>query len=777
MMWVCWIVITANGIPAKGESTDRHPLADAVEIIRDEWGVAHVLGRTDEATLFGMGYVQAEDYFWQLEDNVIRATGRYAEVWGKRGLQSDLLNHQFEVVKRSREDWDQGRVPNKVLATGFAAGINHYLDTHPDVKPRLIKRFEPWHVLCVDRHFLLDFTYGRSHVGRDVPDPEEEPDDLPPDQRNKNLGGNSEGEAGADPNSPTSIYRRQLDLEALLESNDAIASWDWPNVPESRFARAAEAAVGSNQWAIAGSRTRSGAAMLLINPHQPYYGWGQYYEAHLHSEETLRFTGAGFYGMPIPSKGHNGRLGWTYTVNDPDIADGWIETFDDPHNPLHYRYDKGYREAIEWTDTIQVRQTDGVKAFKFRFRKTHHGPIVKRLNEHKHVAVQVSGAFDPRRPEQAMRMIQAQNFSAWYDAARMCAIPMFNISYADQEGTIFYVYNGSIPKRDPGFDWTRPVEGSDPRTEWKGVHPFEELPQVLNPPTGYVQNCNSSPFTTSDEGNPFRNDFPKYMFEDADMDQRRAKMCRKLLRESTDVTFEKLQELAFDTTLYWPLVSLPAYSRELTRLEQTDPELAQKIGPYLQHLLHWNCRAEPGSTETTLCVAWYEELYGVGYPAETMHAAYQASRTEQLKALVKAAESLRKIHGDWQVPWDKVHRLQRVVNISNVEDAGVLLSSWRTSVPCLGAPGPLGIVFTVYSSPSIPWLRPQRFSVVGTSYLATVEFTPRVRAASAIQFGSSSDPKSDHYFDQAELFSNRKLKPAWFYPEDVQAHAVRRYHP
>ena len=237
-------------------------------------------------------------------------------------------------------------------------------------------------------------------------------------------------------------------------------------------------------------------------------------------------------------------------------------------------------------------------------------------------------------------MISASSFDEWYDAMRHVAIPMFNVAYADIQGNIFYAYNGSIPIRDPKFDWYQPVDGNDPSTEWKGIVPFDELPQVLNPPTGYVQNCNSSPFVTTDEGNPSRDDFPEYMFDDHNEDKRRSKMSRLLLREANDLSYDRFRELVFDTTVHWAVNELPRFAKDYKRLEKTDRARAEKVSDYLQHLLDWDCQVTLDSTPATLCEAWYVELYGSRYPGETLKDEYMADRLKRLDALAKAAKSV-----------------------------------------------------------------------------------------------------------------------------------------
>jgi len=698
-------------------------LRQRVTIYRDDFGLAHVVGDDDEVTIFGFGYVQAEDFFWQVEDAYILALGRYSEVHGPQGFNSDLLNRAFEIVPRSQRDFAALDRTSRRLYAAFVEGINLYLKTHPQVRPRLIEHFEPWHVLAYYRHVALELTFRLTGLSNDF---------LP--RRNPHV---------------------------------------W-------------AATGSNAWAISGERSASGHPMLLASPHMPWFGFSQLMESHLVSKggvdgQAWNFIGGGFYGSPVPAMGHNERLGWSLVTNQPDIADLWRVRFSNPQQPLDYEYDGDWRQADEWTETIRVKKGRGFEDRLQKFRKTHHGPIVKDETGGVMLAAQISGLFEAVPMRQALRMVKARNLEEFRTGLAPMQMLFMNVVYADCDGNVWFLYNGRAPRRNPRFDWSQPVDGADPATEWLGVHELDELPQVLNPAADFVQNCNSTPLMVTDGDNPRAEDFPPYLIGDAAVRNRRSLRSMELLRGMHKTTFDQWQRAAFDTEVYWARQELPKFAEELERLQATDSRAAEDVRPYLEHLLAWDGRITASSTAATLCTAWYELLYGPGYPGEKMRAQFEGDPAAQLRALSRAAEGLVDLHGTWKVPYGELYRIQRPwLRVADLIDCR--FTDGGPSLPSVGGHGPMGVALTQYYSPSvdIPLVMSQkrRYALAGASYLAAWEFAPEgVRGASLAPFGVSGDLRSPHYFDQAKLLSEQRLKPERFTEQQVTRHAVRSYRP
>ncbi|HET9532182.1 MAG TPA: penicillin acylase family protein [Blastocatellia bacterium] len=731
---------------AKAQASSLEKVASSVTIYRDKWGVPHVYGPTDYSVMFGFMYAQAEDNFWQIEDSYIQALGRAAEVYGENGylavgagslsraLDSDLINRQLGIARLAEEDYKKLGKTVQEICRATADGLNYFLEKNPQVKPRLITRFEPWHLLAFNR-----FAQYQLFIFRRL---------------------------GFRPNEMRASVQEVLANGATGRLAPLASEEEEMLVAEEQELAAM---IGSNTWAISPKKSASGHAMLFINPHQPFFGPGQWIEGHIHSGTGWSMSGASFPGSPFPTIGHNGSLGWSHTVNAPDVIDAWEEKFDDPKNPLNYRYGNGHRAAAEWTETIKVKTEKGIEERTFKMRRTHHGPIMA-IRDGKPMAVRMA-RFDEAGAaiEQRYLMGKARNLKEFKAAMSRVTVPMFNTMYADREGNIWYIYYGAVPKRDQKYDWTRPVDGSDPGTEWQGYHTLEELPQALNPQSGWAQNCNATPFLsvadTVGSDNPMKERFPKYMV--AEPDNGRSRISRRLLSEREKFSFEDWAKAAFDTRCIDAETKLPPLIAEWERLKAADPARAEKTAAAIAELKAWNHVATFDSAAMTVFTIWaYNRTLG------QEQAKVKDDKYPQVGILENVLAGLSQKWGNWKVAWGEINRIQRVHTSGLLEP----FNDDKPSFPVTGGPGEyVGMVFNFYS----PEARGQkrRYGIAGHSFVSVVEFGPKVQARSLLQFGQSHDPKSPHYFDQAELYSKGEFKPAWFTLDEIKANLKRAYQP
>ncbi len=731
---------------AAAQNTALEKIARSVTIYRDNWGAPHVYGPTDASVIFGFIYAQAEDNFWQIEDSYIQALGRASEVYGEQSLNADLTNRALEIVKISQADYTKLSPQMKEICQATADGLNYFLEKNPQVKPRLITRFEPWHLLAFGRFAQYQlFIYRRAGI-RDA------------EIRTAVQEVKAEGQGGG------GSEDRRSKIEDRGSSNALQFSILDPQ--SSILGPSGDDVIGSNTWAIAPAKSASGQAMLFINPHQPFFGPGQWIEGHVHSESGWNMAGATFPGSPFPSLGHNDNLGWSHTVNVPDIIDVWAEKFDDPKNPLNYKYGNSYRAATEWTDTVKVKTDKGVETRTFKFRKTHHGPVVA-VRDGAPLTVRMAKFESYGVIEQRYQMSKARNFKEFRQAMARLDVPMFNTMYADREGNIWYLYNGAVPKRDQKYDWLKPVDGSDPGAEWQGYHTIDELPQIFNPPSGWAQNCNATPFLATEEGkgNPEASKFPKYMI--GENDNARSRISRRVLGEKAKFSFDDLAKAAFDTRVIEAETQIPPLVAEWEKLKTQDAARAEKTAEAVAALKSWNGVSAIDSVPMTVFTLWFYTSLQPQAQAITKDNPYP-----KIAVLEYVLGDIAKNWGTWKVAWGEINRIQRVHTSGNQEP----FSDDKPSLPVAGGPGdPIGIVFNFYS----PVARGQkrRYGIVGHSFVSVVEFGPKPRAMSLLQFGQSADPKSKHYFDQADLYSKQRFKPAWFTLDEIKANLERAYNP
>lgn len=706
-------------------------MARRVVIHRDEWGVPHIYGPSDASVVFGLAYAQAEDNFWQLEDDLIRALGRGAEVYGEEALADDIVKAAFRVERLSREEYARESSEMRRIWDAFAHGLNYFLEKHPNVRPRLLTRFEPWHTFALFRTVSARTVVDGVRLANVLAIPV--------------AGPSQSGAAG------------ELDPHAAASSDwrDASAT-ERHGVAESQDTHEAD---GSNAWAVAPSRTAAGQALLFLNPHVSFFGSGQRYELHLQSEAGWHFSGFAILGTPVPRAGHNEHLGWTHTNTAADAGDVYRVTFDDPADPMVYKHGEERRLAIEWEDTILVRTDTGMEARRFRFWRTHHGPLVVGADGER-LAVRLARFEEGGSLQQWYAMGRAGSLEQFRAALARTALPISNTMYADREGNILFVQGNAVPRRSAGHDWTRPVDGNDPSTEWEDYHAIEELPQLLNPPSGWLQNTNATPFLATAQGhNLQKENYPAYMAPEPD--NPRARVSRRILEGERQWTFDSWVRAAFDTRMIEAEEHVPALVDEWERFGAVEPDRAAALDSAMHDLREWDRIATVESTATTLFVLWLERYRSPS--ADTVAFA-------RMRSLEFVVDSLERRWGSARVGWGEVNRLQRIHTSGNAA-----FNDYRPSLPVPGAPGWTGIVFNFYTRPGPDGKR--AYGTRGHTWVSAVEFGPRPRARSVVPFGQTADPTSPHWFDQAPLYAAGRMKEAWFWREDVEANARRTYRP
>jgi penicillin amidase len=711
MVTACILILIAT----QGCADRVTRLADAVTIHRDGFGVPHVVAETDAAAVFGFAYAQAEDNFWQIEDNYIRAIGRAAELYAEEALVDDWISRALEIAALSVEEYQTAAPDLRELLEAFTEGLNHYVASNPDVEPRLIERFEPWHPLA----FIRYLYYQRGFLGA----------------------------AGIRRTEWATAFEYSTGREL-----DQLAA----TFPEEQD----RSEIGSNSWAVSPAKSESGNAMLLINPHLPFFGPSQVYEGHMMSDQGWNFSGYTRFGFPLPYIGFNEVLGWMSTDNAADQQDAYTVTFDDETNPLSYRHGEDHRNAMTWTDTIAITTELGTQQIPATFRKTHHGPIVG-MRDGIPLAVRMSKFEEPGWLDQWYRMTKSATLDEFMSVISNLDMLFGNILYADRDGNILYVYNSAMPRRAEEFDWTQPVDGSNPATDWQGYHPIEELPQLLNPPTGWMQNCNGTPFLLTSTGNPDPDNFPDYMVREGDNPRHR--QARRILDAQETFTFDEWARAAYTTHLIQAEDDVAGLIAEWRELRLSDlPRAADLIEP-ITMLRRWNRVSTIESEAMTLYVVWGEER-------RALERARSSVPWPDVVALERAVARLDDDWDTWRVPWGEMNRLQRTHSGGNTPS-----SDDDPSIPIAGAPGWTGPMFTFTAQPVEGERR--RYGVHGNSYVAVVEFGPEVRARSLHVFGASADPESPHHFDQAPRYAVGNFKPAWMSLSDVQENAVRSYRP
>ncbi|HJO03504.1 MAG TPA: penicillin acylase family protein [Acidobacteriota bacterium] len=709
--------------------------AAGITIIRDDWGIAHIYGATDADAVFGMIYAQAEDDFNRIEVNYLNSMGRLAEAEGEAEIYRDLRMKLFIDPEEMEAQYAASPEWLKALMDAWADGLNYFLHTHPQVKPRVISRFEPWMAL----------TFSEGSIGGDI-------------ERVSLF--DLEGFYG----SPSDAA-----MNAALPSHTGAApqlmlAGNAAAVDDERYAEP----TGSNGFAIAPANTVNGNALLLINPHTSFYFRS---ELHMVSEEGLNAYGAVTWGQFFVYQGFNETAGWMHTSTTADNIDEYGYEVSARDDGVYYPYGDAERRLREATITVPYRVADGMAEREFTVYYSHHGPIVREADG-RWVAVKLMN--EPMSAlTQSYTRTKAANYVQYRQIMDLHTNSSNNTVFADGEGNIAYFHSNFVPIRDTRFDWTQPVDGSDPATEWQGLTPVDESPNALNPPEGWIQNTNNWPYSVSGESSPRQQDYPPYM--DRRGENARGVHAIRVLDGRTDFTLDSLIDAAYDSylTAFEPLVPplLGAYD-ETPASEPLKAELAEQI----ELLRGWDLRYGVDSVATALAIFWGDEIMrdaaasarAAGVPVSD-YIATRAPARQRLDALAAASKRLTDDFGSWQTPWGEINRFQRLTgDIVQPHDDNA------PSIPVAFASGRWGSLASFGAS---RFNTERLYGTGGNSFVAVVEFGDRLQARAVTAGGESGDPASPHFNDQAERYAAGDLRPVYFYREDVEANRERQYHP
>lgn len=695
--------------------------AKQVTIVRDNYGIPHVYGNSDADAVFGLMYAQCEDDFPRVELNYVEKLGRLSEIYGKKYLYDDLLNKLVIDSAGAVHDYQNAPVWLKQLCDAWAAGINYFLYAHPEVKPKLLNRFEAWYPLL--------WTDG-------------------------SIGAISTADMGA------------RDLQHFYEGKSEVAYQDNPFIEEKP--------TGSNGFAFSPKITASKNAILYINPHVTFYFRP---EVHVVSKEGLNAYGAVTWGQFFVYQGFNEHCGWMHTSSYADVSDAYIEKISKKDNKYYYSYDGKELPVTEKEVNIYFKDQDKQIMKKFMAYYTGHGPIMG-IKNGQWISVK-SDNRDIKGLIQSWKRTKAKSFAEYKKVMDLLANASNNTVYADAEGNTAYWHGNFIPRRDPSFNWNKPVDGTTPQTDWKGLHTVNESIHIYNPPNGWIENCNSTPFTAAGEYSPKPKDYPTYMATEGQ--NFRGLNALRILPQEKSYTIDKVIAKGYDTYLTGFALLIPALIRSYDSLSAND-SLKIKLKEAIDLLKKWDFRCSKNSIATTLAVYWGEEILPSIYKTTVEEGedndivnksktfTDEATSSQLLLPLKSALEGLTHKFGTWQIPWGEVNRFQRISgDIDNHFDDN------RPGYPVPFVSSTWGMLPS-YSSRSFPGTI-KRYGINGNSFICAVEFGKKIKAKSLLAGGESGHKSSPHFFDQGKMYAEGKFKDVLFYKKDVMKHAEKIYHP
>jgi acyl-homoserine-lactone acylase len=721
------------GEPQNADVARWQQEAADVTIVRDDWGIAHIHGKTDADAVFGVEYAQAEDDFNRVETNYINAMGRLAEAEGEGEIWRDLRMKLFIDPEQLKAEYEQSPDWLKKLMDAFADGLNYYLYTHPEVKPLVISHFEPW--------MALSFTEGS--IGGDI--------------ERVNL---RDLQAFYDTD-PAGRLASVDEGAARGDASTVASALDTPDPDEEP--------TGSNGFAIAPKNTRDGNALLLINPHTSFYFRS---ETQMTSDEGLNAYGAITWGQFFVYQGWNEHTGWMHTSSGVDNIDEFLETIVKQNDTLYYRHGNDLKPVRMRHITVPYKTDNGVEEREFTAYFTEHGPVVREADGRWISVALMQDHIDAL--VQSYSRTKSTDYASFRKTMELHTNSSNNTIFADGDGDIAYFHSNFIPRRDDSFDWTKPVDGSNPATDWGAPLSIDSTPGELNPPDGWIQNTNAWPWQVSGPDSPKRRDFPKYV--ESGGENPRGIHAVMVLENTHDFTLQSLIDAAFDSYLPAFKALLPPLLKAYDQTPASNPLKAQ-LAEQIDSLRHWDMRWSVSSVPTSLAVYWGTDLLGqLGRAARGSgmdvfeYAATKSTAQQRLESLASASKKLTDDFGSWKTPWGDINRFQRL------DDA--IQSHFDDSKPSI----PVGFTSSRWGSLASFGARQypntrKWYGTSGNSFVAVVEFGDSVHARAVTAGGESGDPSSPHFNDEAERYATGNLREVYFYPSQLQGHTEKTYHP
>ncbi len=689
-----------------------------VSIVRDDWGIAHVTGKTNADAVFGAIYAQAEDDFNRIEVNYLNSLGRMAEAEGESAIWSDLRQKMFISPERLKSDYAISPPWLQKLMVAWADGLNFYLAKHPGTKPRVLTHFEPW--------MALSFTEGS--IGGDI--------------ESISLRGLA------------AFYGKTVIADTRPAKNDLLGE---PS--------------GSNGFAVAPSNTKDKHALLLINPHTSFFFRS---ELQMTSGEGLNAYGASTWGQFFIYQGFNQHCGWMHTSSAVDAIDEFLETISKNGDRYFYKHGKDELPVTQTQITVRYKTANGMAERKFTVYSTQHGPVIRSQGD-KWVSISLMNT-PVMALTQSYNRTKAKNLKEFKQVMELHANSSNNTIYADDAGNIAYFHANYIPRRDPKFDWTKPVDGSDPATDYKGLLAVDESPNLIDPKSGWLYNSNNWPWSNAGPSSLKQSDFPKYV--DSGYESARGLHAIRVLENKRDFTLESFRAAAFDSYLTWFDKRLQVLVRAWDLLPESDP-LKAKTAEQIKVLRSWDQRWSVDSVATSLAIFWGQEVIRkmpgeYNRPSEIsdadIDAHARAGGKEIVGMLAAASDKIAADFGKWQTPWGEINRFQRLTDD--------IVHPFTDDGPSI----PVGFTSSVWGSLASFGARSYNgskriYGTSGNSFVAVVEFGPKVTARAVTAGGESGNPKSKHFNDQATRYATGNLREVYFYPAQLKGHTERSYRP